>query len=386
MIRRLVVVAGIGLALVVAGRFALGELTERAWKRRREELLALAVHPTPLRRPWELRFETLLLRTDFATHRGEHWDSAHVPIVAWGGEDARPLDEFERVWLESVLADWDGLEAILAELRRLPLEDLTWGGATAKLLDLREATDVLCARAWQDLGEGDGAGAARAYSDALRLVRATDDGTTLALMVRAACENTVLAAARAALDFAADARELRAALTPHLADWIDPAGAEDRMRRDLCWLEEPGADSEEHWDDPAFALGQFRDFETVLQRARVPFRCDDERADLHGQARAWDGLLRVLAERHARRNVACTALAVAASRASSGAFPSALDSIPDLRAEESLDPFTDRRLPYRVSDGLARIGPASSCDPRAAGEAHGERALCQWTLRGARGE
>lgn len=63
--------------------------------------------------------------------------------------------------------------------------------------------------------------------------------------------------------------------------------------------------------------------------------------------------------RHAQRNVALTALAVAAFRERHGRFPAALTELDGLAPELTLDPLTGSPLAYARSDSQAEVGPAA---------------------------
>jgi len=138
MIRRVGVFLGIGLAMAAVLRLAWGELSERAWEKRRDELLELALFPAKIRRPWEIRFDALQERVLAAPSFGEIVGSPYRPVVALGDGAPRPLDDFERVWVESLWGELHALDALLVELRKLPLEDLEWHGRPVKLQVLRE--------------------------------------------------------------------------------------------------------------------------------------------------------------------------------------------------------------------------------------------------------
>ena len=379
MLRRLVVLGSIGLALVLGARFALSELTERAWQARRETLLALALDQPKERRPWELRFESLQDRLLSSPRFQEITRSPYHASQAWESTPPRPLDAFERVWLESLENELVGLNGILAELRRLSDDELAWHGEVRKLSVLRECTNALCGRAWLALDDSDAEGsddevsddaiaprgnlaALGAFDDALRLARATDDGSTVGTMIAATSEGIVLAALRGALARGLDPREARRALVPRLEPWVYTSEHARRViRRDLSYVSaDPGEITR-----PREALAYFAPVEEALETADAPLertpwaRSAAPSEDLHDGVGQWNGATRLLHGRHARRNVALSALAVAAFRAERGAFPASLAEIPDLPSEHALDPLTGAPLAYVYDGETARVGPAA---------------------------
>ncbi len=389
MIRRILVLGSIGLALAAGARFALRELTERAWEQRKQELLERALFQPKERRPWEVRFEALQERMHGSPRMAEITNSAYRPHVAWGAGAPRWLNDFEKIWAESVWGELDGLDTVLKDLRALRPEDLEWHGAAARLLALRECTNALCARAWIALVEHDGEAVARAYADALRLARATDDGTSIGAAVRWACEGIALRSLRSALDLGAAAGELRVALAPLLADWTyAPERGERCIRRDLAFLADfhPQAGesaSARAWLEPveqAFELAQEPAATTPAELA-VPARESLAEEDMsHGSWLYWTTGIQLLHARHAVRNVVLTALAVAQSRTEHGAWPTTLFELSELPAEHGIDPLTGALLPYTVSDSVARIGPAE-WGTRVDVHAELDDSLYVWTLR-----
>lgn len=366
MLRRLLLIAGIGLALVLGARLALAELTERAWAARRERLLELALFQPELRRPWELRFESLSERLHASPRFEEIARSPYRPNHAWDGPRPRPLDEFQRVWLESLWGELMGLDGMLAGLRMLPLEDLVWNGPTQRLRVMRELTNGLCGRAWLALEAGDTPGALQAYADALRLARATDAGSTFSTMVRGTSEHIVLVSLRSAVALGLAPDAALDELAPLLEAWAySPERAERVIRRDLSFMQE----DEELAEDPRSALAYFAELEEALEIARQPLD-SSLWSTQHGpmaartgagdeEKRQWSLATWHLHSQHSRRNVALTALAVAAHRARHGTFPRALAELTDLAPEAALDPLTGKPLPYSSGGESARIGPAA---------------------------
>ena len=381
MIRRLLVLGAVGVALAGGARFALGELAGRRWETRKAELRALALFPSGVRRPWELRFEALVARLSTSERFSEIVESPYRSYIAWGSGEQRPLDDFEKIWLESLWNELAGLDSLLAEVRALPLEELAWGGGPTKLMTLREITNALCGRAWLAVEAGDGAAAAQAYGDALRLALATDDGSSIGAMIHVASDGIVLRAVRSALAFGAPPRTLRAVIEPLLAGWEDvPDRAERAIRRDLAL---GAATAEDEPDSPVEALRQFAGVEAALALARGPaeelVRARDDRAASEQSLQvAWTSVPLCLHGMHAQRNVALTALAVAELRQERGTFPASLAEVETLPRKHAIDPLTDELLPYSLTDSGARIGPA-------AWAAHDapvpEDSLYAWTLR-----
>lgn len=389
MIRRILVIGSIGLALAGGARFALnklGELAERAWEQRKQELLQRALFQPKERRLWEVRFEALQERMLGSPRMREITDSPYRPHVAFGSGEPRALNAFEKVWAESAWGELDGLDPVLRDLRALQPEDLEWHGATAKLLSLRECTNALCARAWIALEQHDGAGVARAYADALRLARATDDGTTIAAEVRWACEGIALRSLRSALALGARAAELRAELAPLLADWAyAPERGEQLLRRDLAFLaefqpEDGESSSARAWLEPveeAFELAH----EPVARWELGASSAEDlPEGVARGSWACWTAGIQLLHQRHAVRNVVLTALAVAESRAESGAWPASLAELDDLPLEQQLDTLAGTPLAYSSDENGARVGPASLLARSTTWEGTGDP-LHLWTLR-----
>lgn len=366
--KRLLVLATVGLALVGGSYYGLRELTARAWEARRAKLVALAEAGPTARRPWEFAFEALGTRV-VGERYGTLTDSPHRPYVAWGEGTPRELTPEERLWVEAAWSELDGLERILDEVRRLDPTRANWGGECAKLLVLREATNLLAARAWLALEEGDHARAAATYADALRLAAATDEGTSFAAMTRLACEWIVLDSTRSALAFGLEARAARAELAPLLATMAyDPARAERTLRRELSYLSrvETG-----ECRNAADALGYYAPLERALELARAPLH-ETPWAKLPlvlagGKAsepfdgrdeELWNLGTRTLHERAARARVASVALEVAEFGARAGRWPATLaelDSAPEGRRDE----LAGAQLPYWTDGSRARIGPAT---------------------------
>jgi len=389
--RRFFVLAGIGLVLA-GGLFARREITERAWEQRRGELLEQALFPEQVRRPWEVRFDALQERLLAAPGFDEVGSSPYRPVVALGAGELRPLDDFERVWVESLWGELHGLDALLVELRRLPLEDLEWHGRPVKLQVLRECVNALCARAWLAVERGEDLRAAESYADALRLARATDDETSWALMSSTACAWIALDSARSALDLGLSPRELRAALAPLLGEWSYSAERAERcIRRDLAALADFDPLQGAAWHDArgqhAWALDWLAPVEEALAIARRPvaatrWSTGEPRSTEQASSalEQWTLAPRHLHALHARRNVALTALAVAAFREEHGAWPSALDRIADLPGEHALDTLSGAPLAYSADESGARIGPASWGERVEGWPVAGESPYV-WTLR-----
>jgi len=399
MIRRILVIGSIGLALAGGARFALHELAERAWEKRRQALLAEALFQPELRRPWEIRFDALQERMRSSPRFAEIRDSAYRPHTAWGAGEPRALNDFEKVWVESAWGELDVLDSILEDLRALAPRDLAWSGPTVGLLSLRECTNALCARAWIALEDDDQERMARAYSDALRLARATDDGTAVGTAARSACEGIALRSVRSALALGASAGALRAALTPLLADWTyTPERGERCIRRDLAILEdfhpeegESGAQKRRECDS---ARAWLAPVEKALRLAREPVARTPWACKVHSQVSrdrndddmehlSWDSWtlgIKLLHERHAVRNVVLTALSVAAFHTEHDAWPASLSDLDDLPAEHALDTLTGAPLPYTLEANGARVGPASFCERTATWQGEGEPVYV-WTLR-----
>jgi hypothetical protein len=375
------VLAAVGLAVVLGSYLALGAFTERAWELRKRTLAELALARPEGRRPWEVRFEALVEGARTSPRFREITDSPYRPYPALGSDEPRPLDEFERLWVESLWNELAGLDAVLAVLRKSPPEDLEWNGDTARLGTQREITNALCGRAWLALEARDHAAAAGAYADALRLAHATDDGSVMGTQVRLASEGIVLRSIRGALAFRGSPRALRKELVPVLEPLaFDPERAERAIRLDLAGI--PAAEaSGAPWDDPAYKLAYYASVEDGLalvhaspQVVREHFEADRGGSDL---ARGWETGIHSLHWLHAQRNVALTALAVAAHREEHGRFPATLADIADLPAEHALDPLAGTPLPYSLDGDTARIGPIAWSLP----SDEPGRALDVWSLR-----
>jgi len=367
------------LALAAVVRFRGHD--ERAWSARRGELRGLALTPSTLRRPWEVRLQSLQERLHAAPRFDEIAGSPHRPVVVLGEGEPRALDELERVWVEGLWNELFGLDAVLSDLRALALDDLSWNGESTRLSFVRECTLALCARAWLALEGGDPAGATLAYADALRFARATDDGTSLALLARVACEQMVLDSVRTALSLGLPARAALDGLAPLLTDWsFAPEAAEARIRRDLSGL----VDEDGRWHDATFALDWFAPVEAALALAEEPAAAVAEhgpsRSDADERERRWTLAIEHLHARHARRNVALTALSVAAFREEHGALPATLDALPVETRAAALDPLTGEPLPYARSADGARIGPAA-WGQRVEGRNDDERSPYAWRVR-----
>jgi hypothetical protein len=378
MIRRILVIGSIALAVAGGARLALEELTERAWQQRKRELLELALFPAQERRPWEVRFDSLAERVRSSPRFDEIVSSPYGAHNAWGAGEPRSLNEFERVWLESWWAELGGLDAVIRALRERSLAELEWHGDTASLALSRGITNALCGQAWLALESGDSPAASLAYGDALRLARATDDGTFIGTTVRTTSEGIVLRAVRAALAFGASPAALRAQLAPFLeALAYDPERAERTMRRDLTML--VGIEElAEPWDDPAWLLGYFAPVEEALAQAREPFARPASRTD---EERPWHSVIGHLHAWHARSNVALTALAVAAFHELHGRYPSSLGELGDLPGSQGLDPLTGAPLPYSPSGAGARVGPAAWAELDGERGSDPEESLFAWLLR-----
>ncbi len=390
MIKRILVIGSLGLAVAGGARFALVEMTERRWERRREELLGMAVFPPAERRPWEVRFESLAERVASSPRVDEILDSPYRPFVCLGDGEPRALDDFERVWVEGLWNELFGLEGILAELRRLAPEDLQWHGETQKFLTLRVFVHALCGRAWRAAEAGDSGSAAQAWADALRLARATCDGTTTGTVVRFGCDELVLRSLRAALVLGTSPGALEAALAPLLADWAYvPEDAEHVIRRDLAAVAggEPGGSD---GLDPAEALRWLAPVERAIELAHAPIeavaRLGEEPVAARDAAAPRDGLwllstpVSYLHARHAQRNVALTAFSVAAFRERHGEYPAALSELDGLAPDLALDPLTGAPLAYARDASGAYVGPAA-WGTRVDVRADPDASLYAWWLR-----
>jgi len=358
-VRRLAIVSAVLLTLVLGAYVGRRAWYEHAWQERRGALLDMALFPEKLRRPWEIRLQALHERVRTSPHMGEISASPHRPLVAIGDEPPRALTPAERVWVESLWNELVGLDGVLGQLRRLELDELVWHGESVRLSVAREMTAALCASAWLALEEKDDAQALACWTDALRLARAMDDGTTLALLTRATSERTVLGAVRNALGFGLSPLAARTELAPLLADWEYSAErAEQRIRRDLAALADTLEGAGE-LSDPGRALVHCRPVEAALSLAPEPAATFVARGLHDGPERQWTVAMEQLHARHAERNVALTALAVAAFREEHGALPAALAELPVRSAELAIDPLTGEPLPYERTATDARIGPAA---------------------------
>jgi hypothetical protein len=273
---------------------------------------------------------------------------------------------------------------VLLELRALPLDTLEWHGETARLGTQRELVNALCGRAWLALEGQDQARAVLLYADALRLNRASDDGTTMGGMIRYACDHTVLASLRSALALGLSPALARTVLAPLLEDWsYDPGRAERVIRRDLAALE--NADEQEQSWSPAQGLEMLRGVERALELTGGPveevirLRAERDPARPERGIVTWLGAPWYLHARHARRNVALTALAVAAFREEHGCWPESLAAL-DLPAEQTLDTLETEPLAYVSGADWARVGPASWGERAEPWNGAGESPYA-WTLR-----
>jgi len=387
MLRRILVLGGVGLALVLGARYALHDLTRRAYETRRTQLASEALPAPAARRPWETRFEGLCERMRGEPELRELAESAHRPWVAWGLGEARPLNDLERLWVEAATNQLVGLDAVLMALHGLPPDDFSWGGSTVSMNLLRECVNVVCAEAWLAAQVHDDPRAARLYGDALRLAMATDDGTSMGLFVRDAGTGVVLRSARAALDLGLEPSVLGASLAPLLAEHgYTPEAAERRIRRDLALLEEPG--TEEDWpfeaSDAPEALSWLLPVEEGLAIARLPaaespWASQPAESRPSGPLEAWTFATRELHAMHARRNVALSALAVAAFRAEHGRWPSTLAEVADLGADARADTLGGE-LAFVADGTLAVVGPPQWAVHVEEVE-DAETALYLWTLR-----
>lgn len=344
---------------------------EQAWEERLSELRPLALHGSAERLSWELLFEALHERTSGSERFDVLTYAPHRSLVI-GMAEPRFLEPLERRSLEDMGSELAGLDEILAELRALPLEELGWHGEECpKLLLTREISISLCGRAWLALEERDERRALDAWTDALRLARALDDGTAVGTSIRGFSEGFVLGSVRSALALGLRASLARQELLPFYGDWGRVrARAAHAIRRDLSSLWSP--ESLEWLGGPAEALAWCRGVEEALVRAREP-----SRAFFETYEPVMDRQRFVIAElhrRHAWRNVAFSALAVAAHRETSGRFPATLAAIAELEPEMRLDPWTGTDLRYEVTSSEARIGPPAGGDFRSP-------VFAVWTLR-----
>lgn len=356
--------------LVLAGLAALAVgwhvRTGRAYRERIDALVALSIPASPARRPWEPRLEAmaarLIAQPDFPPEGPR-------PLSAW--REARDLDAEERAWLEAATAQLAGLDRVLAALRELEPGDLAWNGETMKLLFTRACTNVLTGRAWQSRDPAP-------LLDALRLLRATDDGTTIGSVVRTTSERLVVECVHAGVASGRfEARSLLAQVGPLLDDWVHTSErAERRLLRDLSQIGRlVHAEEVERAGPRARALRQreilqfLAPVEEALEIARLPayqtpWVVQEGRAALLGGDNSpkplsvWCTATAQAHGRHASRNVLMTGLAVAAFRAEHGRWPERLRELAGLADEDTLDPVTGRRLAYSVDAAGARIGPA----------------------------
>jgi len=393
--RRILLAGGLALALFAGTRLVRGELARMAWETRRAALLELATEHVPARtdarRPWELGFETQQTLSQSSSRFSELID-AERPTFAWGAEPPRSLSAGERAWIADMHQELSGLARVVEQLRRLDVEDLEWHGEVVRLGFLRECTHLLCASAWQAAEEGRPSSAAQHLVDALALARATDGGDSMSLLVRASAEGIALRSARALLASGqVSATLLRGALAPLLADWsYAPDAAEARLYRDLTQLaafEPPGDD---HWSAWArrygYALEWARPVERALDATRLPVRSGPWAGSQYGETpNTWFVATEALHRRHAQRNVALTALAVADWRERHGTWPGTLADLgEELGDEDRLDPWTGRPLAYSLGESGARIGPATwaLAVGKPVEEEAAEQALLAWTLAG----
>ena len=373
MIRRILVLAtvigSIGIGLVAGGRLALSELGERAWERRKQELSALAHFPPKERRPWEIRFSALQTVALSSPRFAELAGSSHRAPVVWGSVEPRPFDDLERLWVESLWSELAGLDSILTELRTLPLDELEWPGDPPRISVLRELVNALCARAWLAVEHGDAEAAVLSYGDALRLARATDDSTQIGTVICMSCEGIVLRSLRSALDLGLSPAAARAGVAPLLEDWAyDAERAAHTIRRELASVgrfPDAAPDLQETHDLLAWAkpveaaLALAREPVTSTPWARRDAAKNVKRTQVDHDWEMWVVGIEQLHARHALRNVALSALAVASFRERHGTWPETLAAIEDLSAPHALDTLTGAPLPYSAAENGARIGPAS---------------------------
>lgn len=381
--RRLLVLGTLGLLVAGGARYALSALSERAWEKRKHELLELALFQPELRRPWEVRLQSALDCVKASPHFGELCDSTHKPFVAVGEGAPRALDELEKVWLMAAESEFAPLEPLLATLKKQPLAELEWHGPVMSLMVLREVTNALCARAWLAHEDGGDDAAARAYADALRLTRATDDGTQLGCLIHATCDGILLRALGSALAFGLSPTVARAELAPLLDGWA--YDAEHTLRRDLSLVTDlTQCDGES--TPPREALGLYADVEAGLALVRGPVeelvRANAQPADIQDarSPRKWTYAAMTLHQLESKRNVALTALAVASFRERRERFPTALSELEDQPREQTLDPLTGAPLPYALVDEGARVGPAAWGE-RVDVSSHAGDSPYVWTLR-----
>ena len=347
------------LLVVLAGGVACTVDPQRAWQERRLELDALALPSSQVRLCWELEFEALNERSLASAIFSELVNSPHRANLAWSWADPRPLDELQRQWLDALWSELTGLEDILAAIRSLPLEELGWHGECPKMMLTREITHALCARAWLALEDQDVPAAILAWTDALRLARALDDGSTWGTIIRGISELIVLDSVRSGLALGAPAALVRAELLPFYQEWGEVAVRGERaIRRDLSLLAR--AEDEGELEGPEETLEFCGGVEDALARTHEPAQEFFREGESHLRrirANPWIMIVDHLHMLHARRNVAFTAIAVAAHREQHGAFPATLAEIAELESELKIDPRSGEELPYELSDSRARIGP-----------------------------
>lgn len=355
-----------GLAVLAA--LALGGYvrTGKAYRERIDALVALSIPPSSVRRPWEPRLEAmstrLMAQRDFPPEGPR-------PCSAW--REARDLDAEERAWLDAATAQLDGLERVLAALRELDPGDLAWNGETSKLLFTRACTNVLTGHAWQSHDPAP-------LFDALRLLRATDDGTTIGSLVRTTSEQIVLECVHAGVASGRfEARTLLAGARPLLDDWtFSPERAERRLRRDLSQIGHlVHAEGLELAGPRDRALRQreilsfLEPVEQAFEIARLPAHqtpwvVEEGRAALLGgdtsprPLSVWCTATAQAHGRHAGRNVLLTGLAVVAFHEANGRWPRRLGEVEELPEEDALDPVTGRGLAYSLDAESVTIGPA----------------------------
>ena len=369
MILRALTIGSLVLA-VTGGAYFAWNRPERAWERRLIELRRLAIPNPGPREPWELAYEALKERLLDSPRFDELTSSDHPAHRAWSEGEPRALDPLEREWLAGMWSELAGLDEILASLRLLPLEEIGRHGTDepAKMYLTREIANALCGRAWLALEVGDDARALAAWTDALRMARALDEGTTVGTVIRGISEGIVLGNVRASLELGMNASLVRQELLPFYLDCGNVASrAEHAIRRDLSVL--GSAES-----IPARALEACRGVEEALARTREPARAFFEEYERVPYNERLVIVIDYLHRWHAWRNVAFTALAVAAHREQHGRLPATLDEIATLEPELRLDPWTGIDLPYQLASSEARIGPpaAQEC---------ASDVFAEWTLR-----
>lgn len=382
--RRLLVLGTLGLLLAGGARYALSELSARAWSKRKGELLELALFQPELRRPWEVRLQSALDCVKASPRFDELCTSSHKPFVALGEGEPRALSELEKVWVSAAENEFVALEPLLTTLRKQALTELEWHGPVLSLGVLREVSNALCARAWLALESHDDEAAARAYADALRLTRATDDGTSLGCMIHAACDDIVLRALRSALALGLAPTAARAELAPLLDGWA--YDAEHALRRDLSFVADT-TQLDGEATPPTEALKDYAGVQSGLALVRGPVeellrfhaRPEDEQQANVATAK-WTVAAMTLHQLRAKRAVALVALAVAAFHERHARFPASLAELEDLPAAQTLDPLTGAPLAYALDDAGARVGPAAWGE-RVDVTSHPDDSPYVWTLR-----